>query len=175
MQNTRKLAISFSETKYFTGKACPKGHVEARRTKTGECLGCKKEALVQWRAKNPEKVKLHNEQQHKNHAEKLAEKGRIYYHSNKDSLRPGIIARARKRQANKINRTPKWLTKIDFERMQNEYKLASILTKLTGTQWHVDHIIPLQGKLVSGLHVPYNIQVISAAENASKSNKYEVI
>jgi hypothetical protein len=80
-----------------------------------------------------------------------------------------------KRRAAKLNRTPRWLTEVDFERIGNEYKLASILSKLTGTSWHVDHIVPLQGKLVSGLHVPYNLRVIPAKENISKTNKYEVI
>lgn len=77
------------------------------------------------------------------------------------------------REAAKINRTPKWLTSVDKERIQNEYKLASLLTKITGESWHVDHIIPLQGKLVSGLHVPGNLKAIRGSENVSKNNKWE--
>ena len=40
--------------------------------------------------------------------------------------------------------------------------------------WHVDHIIPLQGKNVSGLHVFSNLRVIPGEENVKKSNKYHV-
>jgi hypothetical protein len=47
-------------------------------------------------------------------------------------------------------------------------------TKMTGIEWHVDHIIPLQGKNVSGLHTPYNLQVIPASWNTAKGNKFEV-
>jgi len=77
-----------------------------------------------------------------------------------------------KRRASKQLRTPKWLTDIDFERIQTQYKLAEILTKLHNEPWHVDHIIPLQGKLVSGLHVPSNLQVILGSENCSKQNSF---
>ena len=80
-----------------------------------------------------------------------------------------------KREAAKKQRIPKWLTEVDFERIQNEYKLAALLTKLTNSPWHVDHIVPLQGKLVSGLHVPYNLRVLPAKENLCKSNQYEVL
>jgi len=77
-----------------------------------------------------------------------------------------------KRRLAKLNRTPSWLTPIDFERIENEYKLAAILTKLWGESWHVDHIIPLQGKMVSGLHVPSNLQVLRGKDNVKKANGY---
>jgi 5-methylcytosine-specific restriction endonuclease McrA len=48
-----------------------------------------------------------------------------------------------------------------------------LLNKSTGVQWHVDHIIPLQGKNVSGLHVPENLQVIQGSLNIKKGNRFD--
>lgn len=85
------------------------------------------------------------------------------------------LSRTVMRRLAKMQRTPKWLTDIDRERIGNEYKLATLLTKVTGSPWHVDHIIPLQGKMVSGLHVPSNLRVLPAFDNISKANKFAVI
>ena len=85
-----------------------------------------------------------------------------------------VIANVTARKKHVKLRTPKWLTVIDFERIQNEYRLASLLTKVTGSPWEVDHIIPLLGKNVSGLHVPSNLRAIPKADNLAKSNKVEV-
>jgi len=82
------------------------------------------------------------------------------------------IARTVFRRLSKIQRTPAWLTDIDFERINNEYRVAALLTKVTGSSWHVDHIVPLQGKMVSGLHVPSNLRVLPATENIRKSNSF---
>lgn len=79
------------------------------------------------------------------------------------------------RRALKMQRTPSWLTEIDKERIQNEYKLAALQSKLTGEPWHVDHVIPLQGKFVSGLHVPSNLKAIRGKDNISKHNKFEIL
>jgi hypothetical protein len=81
-------------------------------------------------------------------------------------------ATKKKYGAAKINRTPTWLSAVDFERIETQYKLAEILTKLHNEPWHVDHVIPLQGKLVSGLHVPSNLQVIRGRDNCSKNNTF---
>jgi hypothetical protein len=88
---------------------------------------------------------------------------------------PGVKnADTAKRRAAKLQRTPKWLTQDDLWIIQEAYKLAAIRTKMFGFAWHVDHIIPLQGDTVSGLHVPTNVQVIPWIDNIQKSNKLDV-
>ena len=79
-----------------------------------------------------------------------------------------------KRKAAKLNRTPSWLTEADLDKIVSIYIEAGRKTKKTGEEWHVDHIIPLQGKNISGLHVPDNLQVIKATENISKHNRYTI-
>lgn len=64
----------------------------------------------------------------------------------------------------KINRTPKW---ADMD------KIKAIYDKCP-EGYHVDHVIPLQGELVSGLHVENNLQYLTASENASKKNKFSI-
>jgi hypothetical protein len=68
---------------------------------------------------------------------------------------------------------PKWLTESDLLQIKCKYQLAAMFSRNTGEQWHVDHIIPINGKTVSGLHVPSNLRVITAKENHFKQNKYE--
>jgi hypothetical protein len=88
----------------------------------------------------------------------------------------GVVNASRmKRRVSKINRTPVWTTETDIWMMKEIYELSELRTRLTGISWHVDHIIPLQGVRVSGLHTPYNLQVIPAMENIKKGNKFEVL
>jgi hypothetical protein len=70
-----------------------------------------------------------------------------------------------------MQRTPSWLTEDDFWMMEQAYELAILRSNITGFAWHVDHIYPLQGKDVSGLHVPLNLQVIPWRDNLFKANK----
>lgn len=79
-----------------------------------------------------------------------------------------------KRKIALANRTPAWLTEDDLWLMKEAYALAEERSILFGFTWHVDHIIPLRGKKVSGLHVPLNLQVIPAVANMQKNNRYEV-
>lgn len=77
-----------------------------------------------------------------------------------------------KRRSNKLNATPTWLTKEHLQEIKNIYWLAVDITRTTGERYEVDHIIPLQGKNICGLHVPWNLQVLPAYINRSKGNKY---
>lgn len=83
-----------------------------------------------------------------------------------------INARNRKRMLAQLNRVPKWLTKSDLTEIEWAYKIAKDLTKETGIKHVVDHIIPLQGKNISGLHCSQNLQIITAKENNIKKNKF---
>jgi 5-methylcytosine-specific restriction endonuclease McrA len=76
-----------------------------------------------------------------------------------------------KRHASKIQRTPQWLTPAQISEIQALYVKAKQLEIKTGIKHHVDHIIPLRGENVSGLHVPWNLQVLTASQNQLKSNK----
>ncbi len=76
-----------------------------------------------------------------------------------------------KRRAAKLSATPTWLTANQIEHMKYVYWLAKDLSYLTGEVYQVDHIVPLQGRNVCGLHVPWNLQILTAEENARKKNK----
>ena len=67
-------------------------------------------------------------------------------------------------RCNRLRRTPKWLTK-------DQKADIALIYAFCPPGYHVDHIIPLQGKTVSGLHVPWNLQYLPAAENIRKGNK----
>ena len=109
-----------------------------------------------------------------------------YYYANHTKAKLLMLERQKKRldkvaayealrRAKKLQRTPTWLTTFDKLKIECMYKIAAMLTRENEELWHVDHVIPLQGKLVSGLHVPNNLQVMRAIDNIAKNNKYEVI
>lgn len=82
-----------------------------------------------------------------------------------------VAALAMKRHTAKLLRQPKW---ADLHKIEAFYIEAAKLTELTGIRYEVDHIIPLQGLRVSGLHVHNNLQILSKSENSSKGNKFDM-
>ena len=160
----------------------------------GKCKTCKIEYQKEYYAKNKEKVnacriKRYAENKEKmkeyriKNRERIAEQNRKYREANKErvyanakewqknnlDIRRQIGA---KRRAAKMQRIPCWLTEDDKVLIQRKYTLAHKKTESTGERWVVDHILPLQGKLVSGLHVPANLRVIKEITNLRKHNKY---
>lgn len=112
-------------------------------------------AVIKWKNANPDK------------AAEVAKKSRIKH---KDR----VNANKAFYRATKRNRTPAWLTDFDKLKIKCIYSIAVMLTKENKEEWHVDHIIPLNGKNVSGLHVPSNLWFVKGEENRFKNNKYEV-
>lgn len=170
---------------YFTGRPCKHGHTAPRFVLRGQCLECNRLNAAKRTAKNPEK----NRQKVKEWALLNPEKARVNSHKAylraKEKDHAGLLEKKRVWARNsykmraitvryrtaKMHRTPKWLTPTENWMIQEAYQLAALRTKLTGFEWHVDHVLPLQGKTVSGLHTPYNLQVIPAIENLAKSNR----
>lgn len=104
------------------------------------------------------------------HKEEIAIKRTSYAKAN-----PGKMnAKKMKRIATKLEATPPWLTDKQIKEMRDMYIEAIKRTKETGIKYHVDHIIPLQGKMVRGLHVPWNLQIITALKNLSKGNRVPI-
>jgi hypothetical protein len=78
---------------------------------------------------------------------------------------------ATKRRAALLNATPLW---ADLNAIKKIYEECSRITLVTGVEHHVDHIVPLLGTNVRGLHVESNLRIISGAENRSKSNRFDI-
>jgi 5-methylcytosine-specific restriction endonuclease McrA len=81
-----------------------------------------------------------------------------------------MALQAAKRNAAKLQRTPKWLNDGHLFEIESVYNYCSALRRI-GLNYHVDHIVPLQGKIISGLHLPWNLQVLPAKINWVKGNK----
>lgn len=162
---TKELTEFYSAPRYAMGvsghcKACKSEYAKKRnsipevkaKTNATRRLRDRSEEQKRYNLKNPEKVA----QKHKRWVQKnLAKK--YFWNAN--------------RRAKKKNATPSWLTAIELAQIQEHYDVAVAKTVQTGIQHHVDHIHPLCGSNFSGLHVPWNLQVISGPENVKKNNK----
>lgn len=184
--------MSIGEPRYFTGKPCPRGHISERMVSTRGCVACLSEKKAAWSAANPEKVNSQkrawrdanlekaralNLANQKKHRAKANERNRRYAEANREKIAARnalweqanphkVLAKAAKRRAAKRNQMPVW---ADSQQIESVYARAAEL-RSSGADVHVDHVIPLQGRMVSGLHVPDNLQIIEALENRVKSN-----
>jgi len=127
-----------------------------------------KERARAWALANPEKKYAIHRKNREKDLENHNARNREWNKNNK----PRKAALQAKRKSVILQRTPPW--DPDAHLIVAKYQVAAMLSKASGTPYHVDHIIPLQGKNVSGLHVFSNLRVIPGAENVKKSNKYSI-
>ena len=127
-----------------------------------------KERHAKYYAANSEKIKEYQVEYREANPEKIRAKEAKYRAANPEKFR----AKEAKRRAAKLLAIPSWLTKEDYQAMEAINKEADRLTQETGIKMHVDHIHPLQGKLVCGFYCPSNLQILTEAENCSKGNKF---
>lgn len=206
--NTPIVASSRSEAKaagglhYFTGNPCSHGHVAVRWTRNGECTACAaakrsephrrkkynekaKETYAECRVevserqkaarqRDPDSFRRRQERYCQKNPEKRRQSAREYYAKNRGKY----LVNARSRALCVKRATPKW---ADIKAIEAVYRRAKQLEGETGTEYHVDHQVPLKGvnsrgeHIVCGLNVHYNLVPIPAWENRAKSNKFEVI
>ena len=180
---TRKEAKETKATHYFTGLPCKHGHISLRKTK-GSCVDCLK---IEWEETNAKRALLPKSEASKN-------AGKKYYENNKELVKlkalgrsnddrrqyrntwkennPELVKADNKHRRNKHRlATPNWLTQEHKAQIKQKYIEAMAITRGTGVAHVVDHIVPLRGELVSGLHVPWNLAVITSKANSKKSNK----
>jgi hypothetical protein len=118
------------------------------------CRDCAAAYKQKWAENNRDRTKAAKDRWKEAHRDKHLEQSKL----NK-------IARAK--------RVPIWMDSEERWLINEAYKLARERTNLFGFAWHVDHIIPLRGKDVCGLHTIANLQVIPAKENLRKLNKFK--
>ena len=184
---TREEAKATGATHYYTGKPCKHGHIALRKTK-GSCIECLK---IEWQTSNESRAEYFKKY---NKRDDTKDRKNDWYQANRDA----VIARAKTRPIEKLREyrntwkennivqvradtkarrrkhreaTPPWLTRKQKTEIRQLYQIAITMTKTTGEQYVVDHIVPLRSPDVCGLHVPWNLRVITQEENLKKLNK----
>jgi len=154
---TKKEARAVSAAYFFPGESCKRGHVAKRYVASGNCVICNRLRVRAWRLANPERNTEYAA------AWRLANPEiRREYYAAWAKANPGKCkAIHAKRRAAKLQRTPSW---ADLDAINKFYVACP-------EGHHVDHEIPLQGELISGLHVLGNLQYLPAIKNISKGNR----
>jgi hypothetical protein len=188
LPKTRAEAKATGAKHYFTGEPCKHGHIAPRKTK-GACVECLKAEWAQAAETRAEYFREYNKR------EDVKDSKNAWYQENREQViqaaatRPAALLKEyrntwkanNKTQVladNKVRRrkhrdaTPSWLTRKQKSEIRQLYQIAITMTQTTGEQYVVDHIVPLRGDSVCGLHVPWNLRVITREENLRKSNKH---
>jgi hypothetical protein len=147
-----QLAKATGSKTFLADYSCSFGHVPERYVSTMACVTC---------------MRLQNQERYQRNRPHM-----IIQATRWQKLHPDRrIAAKAKRRAAELRAVPPWLSIDDLFEIEWAYLKALTLSLVTGVPHQVDHIVPLQGRNVCGLHVPWNLRVITATENAAKSNR----
>lgn len=153
-----------------------------RNNLASQCKTCRAARNLEWHNANRERSRANRKAFYTRNLEEQRAKAREWGQQNPTRRaatyaewarrnRSALTAKQRARDAAKLGATPKWLTAIQQAQIQEVYDIADARTVQTGVQHHVDHIHPLKGHNFAGLHVPWNLQVLTAFDNHSKKNR----
>jgi hypothetical protein len=148
------------------------------------CKSCEKERYKRHYEVNRESILERTSKYGKENRSVTRKASKKYYHNNKEKEiarkrgwysrnRSKVNSAASKYRASRQMATPDWLTDLQKKEIESFYYLAQDCKAVSGQSYHVDHIIPLNGKNVCGLHVPWNLQVLPSDVNISKSNTHD--
>jgi 5-methylcytosine-specific restriction endonuclease McrA len=195
----KRFSIAAGFPAYFTGEPCKNGHVAWRDIANSSCRKCLSDATRRYQLRNPAKVKAWTDLARKKYEERNKEKvaaaksawkarnpdaviagAKDYYAKHKEQSRelrkrwrqekPWMHAEGqRRRNIGQKKATPAWANLVSIRAI---YREAARLTRETGVAHHVDHIVPLRGKQVCGLHVETNLRILTATENIRKGARH---
>lgn len=193
LAKTRQQAIREGSLYYDTREPCKHGHLSKRNVRNWGCYECGQIATKRWNKKDreadPEKYREKSFQWAEANRERTREQARRWRRDNPDKAKaieqrperkaakvkrvkenlPYYAAATAKRRAALKSATPAWANEA---KIKNIYKLAAWASKYTNEPLEVDHIIPLQGHDVCGLHVETNMQILPKSENIRKFNHW---
>lgn len=155
------------------------------------CKVCKKQSDDAWRSANRDRMLDKMKEYYQGNTDVIKARSKQWYFDNIDKATEYHSARYADLRENdpdfqaksaawraayrarKLQATPSWLNKSQMDQMKEIYVACRNVTLETGIEHHVDHIVPLKGTNVCGLHVPWNLRVLEAKENMSKGNKHD--
>ena len=140
---------------------------DGRKEPRHNCKDCHKATATKYYRDNQEKRAVQKKAWAQKNKETVYAGNRRWAITNRDKMRSYYA----KRRASKLQATPSWLNEEQLWMMKEVYHAAKVRSEMTGVEHHVDHIVPLQGEQVCGLHVPWNLQVLTAHDNISKGNR----
>jgi hypothetical protein len=189
------LAKLNGDVYYSTGIPCKNGHIAKRYVSTRQCVECvpiyneqyeinypghkseythnyyasnketRLKQCAQWKQDNHEQYLTKRRESIARRQEHFTSYAKQYAQDNKAK----VNAKTARHRAAKLQATPPW---SEVDKILALYEGADYLTRLTGVQWDVDHEVPLQSKIVSGLHVYENLQLLPHLANISKGNRF---
>jgi hypothetical protein len=122
---------------------------------------------AEWSKNNVEKRRAIGRKYRSNNKDKVNQRTREWFKNNPDKAR----AYVKNRRAKTLGAMPPWLTKEQLDAIDQMYSCSKIMSKKFNVEYHVDHIVPLKGENICGLHVPWNLQLLEVGLNISKGNR----
>jgi hypothetical protein len=185
---TRAQAKAAGLTRYYTGQPCVNGHIADRFVCSYSCTECvdawNKSHPVVMRAARGRWLDANLDARAAYLAENKAERLAVtaaWREANRARVRavnlayqkanPELVAVIKAARSPRVAQaTPAW---VDWRAVKQVYSEAASLTRMTGIPHHVDHIVPIRGRNVCGLHVHNNLRAVPADVNRRKHNKLE--